>query len=353
MSRFKEYIVERTVNMTFELALKVFGMKADQIGDKIALKRKYRQLAMENHPDRGGSTEAAQDINDAYAVLSKASAKTIQSNFTMQDWKERQKKEQAMAESLKQALLSDFHPEIYQSYFNKLSGFNFSYEITKSRYGSPSFEVEFFTKDRDSVFTIKIGADILDIIYNKGLGSGEEYSYKVHTEAFGFHLKKKQKMSQRDWGTTRDHSFLSKPEILFPEKKMKEIFSGKTSNRAFSKRDMETYLKIKLGADLERENAWMPLDDNKEYYFLFYRITFQRVPYWGGNGIYQKKGKIYGTQSKILQSAIFTFPETEETAKIFEKVQKEVKKVNGDAKAKKANELLKYAYEAYKKSKGM
>lgn len=351
MSRFKKYIIERTVNMTFELALKVFGMKADEIGDKIALKSKYRKLAMENHPDKGGNTEAAQDINDAYAVLSKANAKTIQSNFSRQDWKERMEKEKAMAESLKQALLSDFHPEIYQSYFNKLSGFNFSYEITKSTYGSPSFTVEFFTKDRNSVFTLIVSADFLDILFSKGLGSGKEYSYKVYTEAVGFHLGKKQKMSQRDWGTTRDHSFMKKPEVLFPEKKMKEIFSGKTSNRAFSKRDMEAYLKIKLGADLDRENAWLPLDDIKEYYFLLYRMSWQRVPYWMGNGVYHKKPK--SGQSKISQSAIFTFPETEETAKIFEKIQKEVKKVNGDAKAKKANELLKYAYEAYKKSKGM
>lgn len=338
--------------MSFELALKVFGINADDIADKIALKRKYRQLAMQHHPDKGGTKEMAQDINDAYAVLSKASEKDIQTKSTMQSWKERQEKEKAMAESLKQALLSDFHPEIYQAYFNKLSGFNFSYEITKTRYGWPGFEVEFFTKDRDSVFTLKIGADILDIMYNKGLGSGEEFSYKIYTEAFGFHLRKKQKMSQRDWGTTRDHSFLSKPEIIFPEKKMRDIFSGVTSKRAFKRRDMETFLKMKLGADLDRENAWIPLDDNDEYYFLVYRMIFNRVPYWGGNGTYQKKGK-YGHGSRILQSTIFTFPETEETAKTFEKIQKEVKKVNGDAKAKKVNDLLKFAYEAFKKSKGM
>lgn len=33
------------------------------------LKKQYKQLAMEHHPDRGGSTEAMQEINNEYDVL--------------------------------------------------------------------------------------------------------------------------------------------------------------------------------------------------------------------------------------------------------------------------------------------
>ena len=45
--------------------------------------------------------------------------------------------------------------------------------------------------------------------------------------------------------------------------------------------------------------------------------------------------------------------EEEETAKILEKIQKDVMKVKGSAKIKKTEQLVKFAYEAYKKSKGI
>lgn len=35
------------------------------------LKKEYKKLAMKNHPDRGGSTEAMQEINAEYEILSK------------------------------------------------------------------------------------------------------------------------------------------------------------------------------------------------------------------------------------------------------------------------------------------
>ena len=72
--RFKQYLIEKT--MTFDMALKVFGINLDQVGDKEELKKKYRQLAIQNHPDRGGSTEAMQNVNSAYDVLAKVLAKT-------------------------------------------------------------------------------------------------------------------------------------------------------------------------------------------------------------------------------------------------------------------------------------
>lgn len=350
MSRFKQYIIEQS--MTFDMALKIFGITSDQISDKIALKRKYRQLAMQHHPDKGGSEEITKDINNAYEILSKTAIKNIEAKTSAQSFRDRMEKEKKMAEQLKQSLMSDFHPEIYQRYFNELSGLNFKYEITKAKYGWPGFEIEFFTPDKKSVFTLSISADFRDVMRG-GLSSGDEFSYTIHTVAYGFHLNKKQKMSKTDWGFTRDHSFLSQPEKIFPKKKMNDIFSGATSKRAFKKRDMETYLKSKLNAKISLNGGqiWAEIPLGEEYYLFIYRTTFQRMGTWGVNGIYQQKSKY--TKSRVSQPKFVSFMEEEETAKILDKIQKEVMKVNGENKIKKTAQLLDLAYSAYKKSKGM
>jgi curved DNA-binding protein CbpA len=339
--KFKEYLIERT--MTFEKALKVFGMGADEIDNKIALKHQYRKLAMQHHPDKGGDVKMAQDINDAYALLAKASKKKADAEDSLSRFKMRQAKEKKMAEQIKQQLLSDFAPEVFQRYFNEHSGYDFKYEITKSNKQWPGFEVEFFTNDRKTIFSLKVSASITDVMQG-GLTSGD-LSYTVYTEAHGFHNNKKQKMSKSDWGFTRDHSFLKDPKKLFPPKKMKDIFSGKTSNRAFSKRDMVTYLKTKLKADWDGKE-WMRIPLGDDYTLTIFRSTFMRMGNWGVNGIYLKHKRVH-------QPRYVSFMEEEETAKIFDKIQKEVMKVSGDAKIKKADTLIKQAYEAYRKSKGI
>lgn len=336
--------------MSVDMALKVFGITADELTDKIGLKRTYRRLAMQHHPDRGGTKEMAQDVNDAYAVLSKASEKDIQAKSSMERWKEHDRKSREVAEQIKQALLSDFHPEIYQRYFKEYSGYDFQYEIIKTHQQWPGFEVEFFTKDRSTVFHLKVQASLNDVMRG-GLGGGG-LSYTVYTEAHGFHLNKKQKMSKSDWGFTNDHSFLQDPKKLFPPAKMKKIFSGATSKRSFKKRDMEAYLKSKMGAKLDYNGGqvWAEIPIGEDYYYYVYRSVFDRVPFWMANGVYKQKSKYSKAKVTNLSGS---FPEEEETAKTFEKIQKELMKVSGDAKPKKAKQLMDYAYEAYKKSKGL
>lgn len=343
--RLKNYLIERTMN--FNMALKVFGISADEVSDKDKLKKIYRRLAMKHHPDHGGSVEKAQDVNDAYAVLAKSTAKTTSKT----DWDAIDKKYRETAAAIKTELLSNFKPDVYIQYFQELSGYKFFYEIVRAwpleREKHPSsagFEVEFFTKDRSTIFTMRVSADLHDVVYPKAELGFADLSYTVYTEAHGFHLNKKQKMSKSDWKHTRDHAFFRKPEMLFPKKKMKDIFSGSTSNRAFKKRDMITFLTKKLNASWNGDYAFIPLGD--DYTLAVYRMVFMRVGTWGANGIYQK-------HSRVMHSPVVTFPETEETAKIFEKIQKEAMKAKGDMKGKKAVDILKKEYEDYKKSKGI
>ncbi len=52
-----------------EAALKVLGL--DGTADFPAIRRRYRELAMRHHPDRGGDTGILQAINGAMAVLAR------------------------------------------------------------------------------------------------------------------------------------------------------------------------------------------------------------------------------------------------------------------------------------------
>jgi len=361
--RFKKYLKESLDEMSIPDAIKVFGIKQDEIADKDLIKKTYRQLAIRNHPDRGGSTQAMQDVNDAFATLSKASDSEIKSQTMRQTWAERDEKYRMAGAQIKTSLISNFKPEIFQAYFKEMSGFDYQYEMKKiyptERDRNPSyagFDVEFFTKDRNAVFTMKIHANLHDIVWPKAeLGYGD-LSYQVYTEAHGFYMNKKQKMSQKDWGSTRDHSFFRKPEQLFPRKKMTAIFSGKTSKRAFKKRDMEAFLSKKLQAKLEfgggQTQAAIPLGDL--YNLIIYRSVFFKQGTWSGIGIYKKKSETsLGYGQRVAHTGTWTFMEDEETAKIFEKIVKEARKAKGDAIPKKTNDLIKYAYDAYKKSRGL
>jgi curved DNA-binding protein CbpA len=361
--KFKKYLIERTMN--FDTALKVFGISAQDVADKSKLKSLYRKLAMQHHPDRGGTKEMAQDVNDAYAVLSKSK---VSGSSSKVDWDEIDRKYRALGAAIKNELLSNFKPEIFQNYFNEMSGLKFNYEIKRAfpleKDRSPhfaGFEVEFFTNDKSTVFSLYISANLVDVLRDReaAILGIDDISYNVTTVATGFHNNRKQKMSKSDWGWTRDHSFFRKPEQIFPKKKLKDIFSGKTRKKGgFKKRDMELFLKNKLGARLEypsnQTQAAIPIGENEdgmEYNLIIYRTVFNRVGGWSGIGIYLKKGK-YGYGSRVEDTGHWTLPETEETAKIFEKVQKESLKAKGDNKPKTAKKLLKRAYEDFKKAKG-
>lgn len=50
-------------------AREVFGLSAMEDGESV--KRHYRRLMMQHHPDRGGSSEQSSEINEAYLILNR------------------------------------------------------------------------------------------------------------------------------------------------------------------------------------------------------------------------------------------------------------------------------------------
>lgn len=55
--------------MELHEALEIFGFKDGEDINSIELKKRYRKLALKNHPDHGGDTDKFKDINEANSML--------------------------------------------------------------------------------------------------------------------------------------------------------------------------------------------------------------------------------------------------------------------------------------------
>lgn len=318
--RFKRFLLEET--MTVTRALEIFSLQAKDVSNKGLIKRTFARLAKVNHPDHGGDVEQMKLINVAYDILKRTKVSGFDSGF----WEDLSAKYRALGSAIKTALVVGFKPEVFTLYFEKLKGEPFYHEMLKTwpneKERNPSFagfQVEFFTKDRNTIFELEIFSNLIELKDNNSLGF-KDLNFKLSITAYGFFNNKKQKLSRSDWNYTNDHSFFRKPERIFPKDKLDKIFAGSTSKRPFKKRDMITFLTKKLkgvrGSD--PDYIYIPLKD--DYWFLIFRSTIMRQAFWMPNGIYYKRIK------RVDRCPVVSLPETEESALYFERIQKATQK---------------------------
>ena len=330
--------------MLFEMsvndALTLFSMSASDLGDASLIKKKYRELSIKHHPDKGGDPETMKKVNDAKSTLDKAKAGSTSSGKF--DWDAMNKKYQELGKRIKEKLLFDFKPKNYIDYFEKIYDEQFGHEITKefpkSSDRSPShagFQCDFFNRDRSIVFELYVSANLVDAQATKTLGGGYgNISYPLLVHGFGFYGNRKLKVSQRDWKSTSDHDVLTKPELVFPKNKL-EKFKAKAKGIVFKKKDMITYLTKKLKGSWDGQWVKVPLKDDLKIYFE--RHVMMRQAGWYVilfKGVRSVPGGVY-----------VTFPETQETAEYFnELVRRSMKKRNAD-------DIIKYVHGELKKYK--
>lgn len=358
--KFYNYLLEAT--MTRKETESIFNLTS---WNKETLKKRYRELSHKYHPDLGGDEEMMKKVNAAFQILSKvnnfSSSSSGSSDFKA--WSEKRKKEDEKNLEIGKKIKNDILNTLKQNehkfvdYFNSLSGKSFSLRINKAEpkdtasindpksvyytngIGNVVIETEFITPDENIIFTLNIFVSVTMMGGGKGLSSGDEYNYSLNTTTYGFAFNKKQKLSSRDWGSTSDHTVLSDPKKLFPQAKLKKIFSGSSSKRKFSKRDMYTFLDKKLNAsNMNKDSVKIPITD--DYYLVLYRMVFMRVPGWGINGLYKKFNRISMMPTVIM-------PETEETAQWLEEIIKQAKKSSSDEQS--LINTLKLGFENYKK----
>jgi len=336
--RFKKFLItEETI--TIDQALGALGLTASDLGDIPKIKKAFKDLSKKHHPDLGGTKERQQLLNAAWEKLKGTKSKTF-------DKKEWEAKRMQTGLSMRTMMLHAFTPDTFIRHFNKFTNEKLSSNISNIKPNEKSripehyagFTAEFFNADRSIVFELQVWASISDAFKEDKLGFGN-IQFPIHMVAYGFARGKKQKLGKRDWKFTSDHSFFKNPEIVFPDKKLQAIFSGKTSARKFQKRDMITYIEKRLKGRFDGTYATIPLlgefkrgdPDSTAYSLLAYRTVFMRMPAWAFNGIY--KGL-----KRISMSPFVTMPENEDTANFFYEIQRDIQrsKPQGDEKVIKA-----------------
>lgn len=343
--RFNKYL-KLIMEMSLSQALEVFGMQGSELGNPALLKKKFRNLSKENHPDHGGDVELMKNINVAYALLK--TSKAAQTSHKI-NWDDINKKYRGLASVVKTSLMAGFKPEIFIAYFNQFTTEKFEFEYTrvfpKETERSPSyagFAGEFFTSNRDTVFELDITVHLTDIADQTGLGY-KNFQYPLIITAYGFHNNKKQKITQRDYQFSNDHSFFNDPSKIYPAAKLKKIFSGATSKRKFKKRDFQMFMAKKCKASIDSDWCRLPIVD--DFKLTLYRMVFMKVAHWGVNGVYKKSGRVMGPYA-------ITLPETEETAKMLYDLQKQCSRgpATEEAVVKRVLNFLK-AYKAKQEQK--
>lgn len=316
--RLKRYLLLEAP-MSLDTALRIMGLTQDDLADKEKVKSTYRRLSQTAHPDKGGSTKMMQDLNLAYEVVSKTSSTTTGKT----DWEKIYKDYRTLAIHVKNVLSNSFQTSEFTKYFGDMFGEVFTHTITltpdeKTR--NPNYAgmtVEIYNKDKSTVFEFDVHVNLNNLRGAASLGSSD-VDFTLMVTAYGFHNNKKQKLSKTDYKWTNSHNVLKDPTVAFPKTKIQKIAKGSTSDRAFKRRDMRTYIEKKLDGSFDREFIRIPLVG--EYRLTIYRATFMRTPFYMVNGIYSR-------YSRVNYGVTISMPEDEVTAKVLEDIQNTVRKL--------------------------
>src|SRR5690606_1415029 len=230
MRSFREFLVE--AEMSYQDAVKVFGLPDSFSAADV--KKRYRQLAVQNHPDRGGSDVDMQRINAAYSKLSSGGAKQ-----QVKPWMS----DEDMAKMAKVALKAiedNFDPQAFKKHFEDIFGEEFSFKITKTDVNKRlrnyvDFAAEFSNASSDTVCSLSISVNFVDM-FRPTLGHRDRGLNMVISTSI-LHNRRKIKLSNRNYRFTADYNVLPDPERLFPSSKLK-VKKDTEKSRKMSKRDV-------------------------------------------------------------------------------------------------------------------
>lgn len=287
MKTFKQFLLE----MSVDDALRVFGLQGKSYTGE-TIKQTYKSLAMQHHPDRGGSLEMMKQVNAAYDLL-KGTAQQIKYN---DDFRQRYEKEKELSKEKATAIINKLSKKFesweFPKYFEDIFGEPFHVEISTTdpnkQYGyvySVYLSAEFYNVDRSIVFYFSLSTSTTT---SGGLGStDQELPLYIWTEIL--YKRKKIKLSQQNYDMSTSYSILSDPEKLFPRKKI-EAQIGKPA-KPMKKADILLTFKRELQADIDGQFVYVPLFD--DYKLCLYRSVIMRSGSWGINGLYKKFKRVH------------------------------------------------------------
>ena len=202
--------------MTVDQALVILGLKADT--DKDEIKKRHRELAMQHHPDKGGSVEMMKDINAAADVLKNFRGLVKSDKF---DWEAVHAKYRQMGHAIKMQILSKFQPDVFCKYFESVTGKEFDWSFksvfpadTLKDPSSAGFVGDWKSTDGETIFSIYVSSYLVDIMKNTNIGHGD-INFTLTTEVFGFNNNRKVKMGKSNFNWSQDHDILKNPKKFY------------------------------------------------------------------------------------------------------------------------------------------
>lgn len=263
MKTFREYLEE--AEMDPRTALQIFGL-ADFPKTESELKQLYKKLAMQNHPDRGGSLEKMKDINLANEVLKRNIGRSIGNSYggsgrtgsmsgnarayrragsvftqrakpnASRPKSEEEMKHDEMCDRIRKRILR-FFAELDSAgiamHLKNIVGQDFTFKVTnwmpnkpESIYSkAPWIKTEFFNADRSIVFWINLTGNTDGNAYRmRNLPGGAaldddfdfEWTYAVDLD-YGGH---RHSISKAKKCRIKDIVILQTPEKILPKRKV-------------------------------------------------------------------------------------------------------------------------------------
>lgn len=285
MKTFKSYLLETA--MTLDTAMKLFNI-TQSFSSEDELRTAYKKLAMLNHPDLGGSTEKMKELNQAKDILSKYIGKITTKGFSDDEYNKSQEEYKNLKIAINNLLLSKFNANAFCTYFEKIFGVHFTSEVETSKVGTyygnmnSSLTAKFFDKEKDIVFELYFGVNLIDIKHNKGLGGAGNMDFTILVDTNAYVHGKKQKISKTSYDWKNDHSMFVNPDITFPKAKMTKIANGQVrKDSKLRKSDFDNFFEKKYGAKRDTYGSvtryYIPINDNIELLIMRSVIMRQAV----------------------------------------------------------------------------
>lgn len=322
--------------LNYREALKVLGATGKE--SSAELSKLFKRASLKNHPDRGGSTSAMQQINQAYDVVSRVSSTGSVDQMT--DYRAaREKEAQEFRDNLevlhakaKSYFSNQFNAQEFAEYFTSFTGkpTTFTMRIVKNtinigigyefKSGEGHFDFSFWVSPATS---------------KGGLVAPDSSSLGNVTVATGVLVgTKKYKMAAREYDWKARNPDRITPESLFPKAKMNAIFKPSAAKAGKAKVYKRADYMASFGKILNARVNGNDIDiDVGDLTIKMYRNVMMRQGYYSFYGIYSPhtSGK-FKTKVENLSGMLFEDPEGETLNFILELMQKMQKEKPAAAK---------------------
>lgn len=259
--------------MSHREALEILGATGKE--SKAELSKLFKRASLRNHPDRGGSTELMQKINQAYDVVTR----TNDSGETLMDIRARHEADRKAWKAkfdayfvvAKNYFSTKFNAQEFAEYFTKYTGQPTTYTQSISTVREHTVHATYRFTSGDAFFDFSFSCQPPS--EGKGLAAPDASALgSVSVNTLVLVGTKKHKMASRDyqWGKNPDKIT---PESLFPSKKLEAIFSPTKKNLKFKRADYMTSFARILGAKVSGNDVDVPVGDLT---VRFYRHVFMR-----------------------------------------------------------------------------